>query len=229
MTALSLVPSWGGDAMPDGVQIDRPVDGGVHYSSRSTAEARAARIRVNVAELVEDLVSAWREHDDEALGFDSFGSYLGWLFGDVRAVSIPVEARRELVAGMTERDGLSVRRIADDLGVSKSLVALDRKVMLAPEQLDEARVLDVEPGDEPADEPVVEPPAVVEQPARSKRDIAVELVRKHGGLTSLELAELTGWRYGQASGTLADVKRQRRVRALAEFRDGYAVHVAHDE
>lgn len=224
MTALSLV-TWGGDAMPDGVTIGRPIDGGVHYSTRETAERRAARIRANVAELVGDLVDAWREHDDEALGFISFAEFTAWLFGDVSRVSIPVEARRELVAGMTERDGRSIRQIADALGVSKSLVANDRKVMLHPEALDEARVLDVEPGDV-IDAEVVEAEPVVD--TRSKRDIVVELVREHGGLTSLEVAERMGWRYGQASGTLSDVKRQRRVRATAEFRDGYAVHVAND-
>jgi hypothetical protein len=225
MTGLALVhdSTWGGDAMPDGVRITPPDYSGT-YATRSTAEARAARIRANVAELVTDLVTAWREHDDEALGFATFGEYLEYLFGDVRRVSIPVEARRELVAGMTERDDLSVRKIAEQLGVSKSIVALDRKVMLADEELIEARVLDVEPADGPVVIDVEPEPEV----AMSKRDRAVQLVRERGGLTSLELAELTGWRYGQASGTLADVKRQRRVRALAEFRDGYAVHVADD-
>lgn len=222
VSGLALVhdSTWGGDAMPDGVRITPPTYSGT-YASRGVAEARAARIRANVAELVADLVAAWREHDDEVLGFATFAEYTTWLFGDVSRVSIPVEARRELVAGMTERDDLSVRKIAEALGVSKSLVAADRKVMLADEELVEARVLDVEPGDEPvAAEPVVE--------TRSKRDIVVELVRERGGLTSLEVAELLGWRYGQASGTLSDVKRQRRVRATAVFRDGYAVHVTDD-
>ena len=221
MTGLQLVPTWGGDAMPDGVTIEPPAHAGT-YSSRSRAEARAVRIRGNVAELIEDLVGAWREHDDAALGFASFAEYTAWVFGDVSRVSIPTEARRELVAGMTERDGVSIRRIADALGVSPTTVAADRKVMLHPEALDEARVLDVEPADGPV-------AAAEPMPALSKRDVAVHLVRQHGGLTSLELAELTGWRYGQASGTLADVKRQRRVRATAVFRDGYAVHVADDE
>jgi len=227
MSGLALVhdATWGGDAMPAGVSIE-PAMHAALYSTRDRAAARAERIRVNVASLVEDLVNAWREHDDEALGFDSFAAYTAWLFGDVARVSIPVEARRELVAGMTERDNLSVRKIADALGVSKSLVADDRKIMLAPEVLDEARVLDVEPGDA---QPATAAPVEVEPaPEVDKRTRTVQLVRKHGGLTSLELAELTGWRYGQASGTLSDVKRQRRVRALAEFRDGYAVHVATD-
>ena len=216
--ALELVPTWGGDAMPDGVSIEAPAYAGT-YASRSRAEARAARIRANVAELVADLVAAWREHDDEALGFDSFAAYTAWLFGDVSRVSIPVEARRELVAGMTERDGLSVRKIADALGVSKSLVADDRKVMLADEQLVEARVLDVEPGDEVAE--------VVEQldPLRglTPKWRALGLVAGSGdaGLTSLELVAVLEAAHDTAHASLSKLAAKRLIviGSLAEARD----------
>ena len=218
---LALVhdATWGGDAMPEGVRVGS--DGyGVTYSSRSTAERRAERIRANVAELVVDLVAAWRDHDDEALGFESFASYTAWLFGDVKRVSIPVEARRELVAGMTERDGLSVRKIADALGVSKSLVADDRKVMLADEQLVDARVLDVEPGD-------VIDGEVVEQldPLRGLSPKWRALARVAGadanGLTSLELVGLLEAAYETSASSLSKLAAKRLVVAgsLAEARE----------
>lgn len=210
MTGLALV-TWGGDAMPDGVSIDRPLDAGVHYSTRTTAETRAARIRGNVAELVADLVDAWREHDDEALGFVTFADYTAWLFGDVSRVSIPVEARRELVAGMTERDGLSVRKIADALGVSKSLVADDRKVMLHPEALDEARVIDAE---------VVE----VEQPDPYRglsprwQALARVAAQDDRGLTALELLDEAEFAVGTGPAALCKLDRA-----------GFVVIGGHDE
>jgi hypothetical protein len=199
VTALSLV-TWGGDAMPDGVSIDRPVDSAAHYSTRAVAEARAVRIRGNVAELVDDLVTAWREHDDEALGFETFASYTAWLFGDVNRVSIPVEARRELVAGMTERDGLSVRKIADALGVSKSLVADDRRVMLHPEALDEARVIDAE---------VVELVEVDPYRGLSPRWESLARVAAQGdrGLTALELVDETAFALGTGPAALCKLDR----------------------
>jgi len=193
MSALSLVSSWGGDAMPDGVTIDRPVDATV-YSSRQTAERRAARIRANVAELVGDLVDAWREHDDEALGFVSFAEFTAWLFGDVSRVSIPVEARRELVAGMTERDGLSVRKIADALGVSKSLVADDRKIMLHPQALDDARIIDAE---------VVEPLDPFRGLSARWEVLARVAAQAERGLTSVELDAELDAPLGTATGSLS--------------------------
>jgi hypothetical protein len=200
--ALALV-TWGGDAMPDGVSIDRPVDGGAHHSTRGTAERRAERIRANVAELVGDLVDAWREHDDEALGFATFAAYTAWLFGDVSRVSIPVEARRELVAGMTTRDDLSVREIADALGVSKSQVARDRRVMLPDEELEAARVLDVEPGDV-IDAEIIEPVAEAD-PWRglSPKWETLARVAAQGdrGLTALELLDETA--FGEGTGPAA--------------------------
>lgn len=219
MSGLALVhdATWGGDAMPAGVSIQPATYAGT-YSTRERAEARADRIRANVAELVADLVAAWREHDDEALGFESFASYTAWLFGDVKRVSIPVEARRELVAGMTERDGLSVRKIADALGVSKSLVADDRKVMLADEQLVEARVLDVEPGDEPVD-------VVVLDPLRGLSPKWRALARVAGagadGLTSLELVEVLGAAWETSASSLSKLASRGWVVAgsLAEARE----------
>jgi transcriptional regulator with XRE-family HTH domain len=206
--ALELVhdSTWDGDAMPEGVKIGRPLDGGARYSSRSTAEARADRIRANVAELVGDLVDAWREHDDEALGFVSFADYTAWLFGDVSRVSIPVEARRELVAGMTTRDDLSVREIAEALGTSKSQIARDRKIMLADEDLETARVLDVEPGD-------VIDAEVVEQldpyRALSPRWEALARVAAQGdrGLTALELLDEAEFAEGTGPAALSKLDR----------------------
>ena len=202
MSALALVhdATWGGDAMPDGVKIEGPAYAGT-YSSRSRAEARADRIRGNVAELVRDLVDAWREHDDEALGFETFASYTEWLFGDVSRVSIPVEARRELVAGMTERDGRSVRQIADALGVSKSLVALDRKIMLHPEALDDAEVI------EAIDAEVVEqldPYRGLSPRWESLARVAAQLDR---GLTALELLDEAEFAEGTGPAALSKLDR----------------------
>jgi hypothetical protein len=206
--ALELVhdATWGGDAMPDGVRIGRPVDGGAHYSSRSTAEARAERIRANVAELVGDLVAAWREHDDEALGFATFASYTTWLFGDVSRVSIPVEARRELVAGMTTRDDLSVREIAEALGTSKSQIARDRKIMLADEDLEAARVLDVAPGDV-IDAEVVELPDPYRGLLPRWESLARVAAQGDRGLTALELVDETTFALGTGPAALCKLDR----------------------
>jgi hypothetical protein len=188
--ALELV-TWGGDAMPDGVSIDRPVDGGAHYSTRSTAERRAERIRANVAELVGDLVDAWREHDDEALGFTSFAEYTAWLFGDVSRVSIPVEARRELVAGMTTRDRKTVREIAEALGTSKSQIARDRRVMLPADEIADA-------ADEIADAEVIELPDPYRGLSPRWETLARVAAQDDRGLTALELLDETA--FGEGTG-----------------------------
>lgn len=197
--------TWGGNSMPDGVRIDRPVDGGALHSTRSTAEARAERIRANVAELVGDLVAAWREHDDEALGFATFAEYTAWLFGDVSRVSIPVEARRELVAGMTTRDDCSVREIAEALGVSKSQIARDRQIMLPVEDLAAARDDDV------IDAEIVELP----DPFRGLGPIDETLARVDAqderGLTSIELDAELDAPLGTASGSLSRLAARRLV------------------
>jgi hypothetical protein len=44
-------------------------------------------------------------------------------------------------------------------------------------------------------------------------------------MTALELADVTGWTGGSATGTVSDLKRQGRVVAVAVFRRGYAAHV----
>lgn len=205
--ALELVhdATWGGDAMPDGVQIGRPVDGGAHYSTRSTAQARAERIRANVAELVGDLVAAWREHDDEALGFATFADYTTWLFGDVSRVSIPVEARRELVAGMTTRDGRSVREIADALGTSKSQIARDRKLMLPDEDLAAARDDDV------IDAEVVELLDPFRGLSPRWETLARVEAQRERGLTSIELDAELDAPLGTATGSLSKLAARRLI------------------
>jgi Transcriptional regulator PadR-like family len=169
---------------------------------RERAQQRADRIRANVAELVDDLVAAWRERDDEALGFDSFADYTEWLFGDVSRVSIPVEARRELVAGMTVRDRLSVRKIAAALGVPKSTVADDRKLMLPPEDLADSPV---------ADPPVVDAEVVDLDPYRGLSPKWETLARVAGagehGLTALELLDVTSFGEGTAPAALCKLDR----------------------
>ena len=203
--ALELV-TWGGDAVPDGTSIDRPVDGGAYYSSPERARARAERIRANVAELVGDLVDAWREHDDEALGFASFAEFTAWLFGDVSRVSIPVEARRELVAGMTTRDDLSVREIAEALGTSKSQIARDRRVMLHDEDLEVARVLDVEPGDV-IDAEVLELPDPYRALLPRWESLARVAAQDDRGLTALELVDETTFALGTGPAALSKLDR----------------------
>lgn len=211
-----MIPAtWGGDAMPEGVQIGK---GGptVTRSTPTGARKRADRIRRNLEAAVRDLIAAYTERDHEALGYGEGAA--GWRayteaeFGDLRLLRLPVDDRLELVEAMVE-DGFSTREQASGTGVSLGQAHNDRRRLRAVP--------------EPPAEPVVEPPASEPPPAVSKRDRTVQLAAEQGarGLTALELAEVTGWTGGSATGTISDLARQGRLTRTSHYRRAYAAYI----
>lgn len=207
MTALT---TWGGDAMPDGVTITPAAPA---MLSRGAARKLTDRIRRSLEQAAHDLLAAYRGRAHEALGYgEGAGGWQGYVeaeFGDLRLLRLPVDDRLALTEAMTA-DGFSVREQARGTGVSVGQAHADRaRLRVVPDQ------------PEPVEQPVPEPP-----PAISKRDRAVQLVAEQAerGLTALELAEVTGWTGGSASGTMSDVHRQGRVTRTEVFRRGFAAH-----
>lgn len=211
--------TWGGDAMPEGVVVTPAAPA---LLSRYAARRLTDAIRGKLEAAAEGLLRAWAGRAHEALGYGEgaagWQAYVDGEFGDLRLLTLPAEQRDELMRSMTEA-GFTRREVAR--GTGSSVGAVSHAVKGRPAAGPAERVVHV---DELREQPV----AVVEPPAgMSKRDRAVQLVAEQGarGLTALELAEVTGWTGGSATGTLSDLKRQQRVAALPVFRRGYAAHV----
>lgn len=199
--------TWGGDAMPDGVAITPAPPA---MLSRAGARRLTDRIRRSLEQAAHDLLAAYTGRAHEALGYgDGAGGWQAYVeaeFGDLRLLRLPVDDRLALTEAMTA-DGFSVREQARGTGVSVGQAHADRsRLRVVPDSVEQ---------------PAPEPP-----PAMSKRDRAVQLVAEQGerGLTALELAEVTGWTGGSASGTMTDVHRQRRVTRTETYRRGFAAY-----
>jgi hypothetical protein len=212
---VSALVSWGGDPMPEGVTITPAAPAMLsRYAARRLTDA----IRGKLEDAARGLIRAWQGAAHEALGYgegaEGWQAYVDAEFGDLRLLSLPAEARDELMRSMTDA-GFTRRQVAKGTGSSVGAVshAVKGRPVKPVEHLDEHR-------DSP--QPVAEPPAGI-----SKRARALQLVAEQGerGLTALELAEVTGWTGGSASGTMSDLKRQGRVVAVAVFRRGFAAHV----
>lgn len=192
--------------------------------TRTGARRKTDRCREVLARGSVLLVELFHGQAWTALGYDTWGEYTAAEFGNLHGIRLEVPDRIELVVGLTRPlaeggQGMSRRAVAGHLGVSVGTVQHD---------LELAGVIDLTE-QRAARRAVVEPatPAAEPPPAVSKRDRAVQLVAEQGvrGLTSLELAEVTGWTGGSASGTLSDLKRQRRVTPTTVFRRGFAAYV----
>jgi hypothetical protein len=189
--------------------------------TRHGARAKTDRCRKILDQGSALLVELFHGRAHEALGFESWPAYTAAEFGDLRGIRIEVPDRVQLVVGLTRPlaeggQGMSRRRVADHLGVSVGTVQHDLEV---------AGVVDL--AERRARRATDTPPAAEPPPATSKRDRAVQLAGEQGarGLTALELAEVTGWTGGSATGTMSDLDRQRRLTRTRQYRRGYAAYV----
>lgn len=230
MSACTELATWGGDAMPEGVAIE-PARSTLRLTATG-ARKLTDTIRGNLERAAAGLIRAWHGRANEALGYgegpEGWQAYVAAEFGDLRLLSLPIDDRVELERAMSD-EGWTRREVARGVGVSPATVSND--LIGRPETRHE--VVEGELVDEGLAEPRGElgeasPIILVEPPAgMTKRDRTVQLVAEQAerGLTALELAEVTGWRNGQASGTLSDVARQRRVTRIETFRRGFAAYV----
>lgn len=228
MSTCELV-TWGGDAMPEGVAIE-PARSTLRLTATG-ARKLTDTIRTNLERAAAGLIRAWHGRANEALGYgegpQGWQAYVAAEFGDLRLLSLPIDDRRELVRAMTG-EGWSRREVARGVGVSVGAVSNDligrsetRREVVEGEVVEGA----VEPrGELDGAAPIVpaEPPAGTSKRARTVQLVAEQAER---GLTALELAEVTGWRNGQASGTMSDLARQRRVARTEVYRRGFAAYV----
>lgn len=180
------------------------------------------RIRAKVADALDLIVEAWEGRAWEALDYDSWDAYLATELPEVNAFRLPIDTRRDAVAAWAAR-GMSQRAMAAGLNVSPGTIAADVAVVVPIDE--QATVTSLDGRRRPArvrrERPAPEPPL-----AMTKRDRAVQLVAEQGdrGLTALELAEVTGWTGGSATGTMTDLRKQGRVRGTTTFRRGYAAY-----
>lgn len=230
MSTCELV-TWGGDAMPEGVAIE-PAPAGAYRLSRSGARKLTDSIRGNLERAALGLLKAWHGAAHEALGYGEgpagWQAYTAAEFGDLRLLSLPRLERIELEASMSEA-GWSRRDVARGVGVAVGTVSNDLigRSETRREPVVEGEVLEgpAEPRgelDEAALIVPLEPPAGMSKRARTVQLVAEQAER---GLTALELAEVTGWRNGQASGTMSDLARRGRVTATEVRRRGFAAYV----
>lgn len=192
--------------------------------TKAEALAHTARLNASIDETLDLIFEAWVGRIWEDLeDVADWASYVEVYAPRIKTLKLPVVDRRALAAKWAEA-GAPTRDFARGVNVSNGTAAGDyadvipiaagRKVISKDGSIRPQRV-------------AKRAPKVA--PKVSKRDRAVQLISDAAyGLTALELAEATGWRGGQATGTTSDLKRQGRIRALPIFRDGYAVLVLTD-
>ena len=182
------------------------------------------RIRAKLSDVLDLVLRAWEGRAWEPLGYDSWQAYVDAELPELASLRLPVDERRSAVAAWAARD-MPQRAMAAGLNVSPATIAGDVAEVVPFDS--SATVVSHDGRRRPArtrrERPAPEPP-----PAMSKRERAVQLVTEQGdrGLTALELADVTGWTGGSATGTMTDLRKQGRVRAISVFRRGYAAYVS---
>lgn len=136
----------------------------------AAAERRAERIRLRLDAIADNYTAvlpmirqAIEMRDDVALGYRSVGDYVADRFGGA-LTNLGIEVRRAVVGELTAA-GMSLRTIADTVGVSKSQVATDRQVSSAGHLSAPAPAIDPETGEVGPDYPEPTPTAGVQTAA----------------------------------------------------------------
>lgn len=156
----------------------------VQVSAPEEAHGRADRIRSGMRVLAEwqtDVIAAYAARDWEALGYETWDTYLDGEYGEHR-IQLPREQRREIVAGMSAA-GMSTRAIGSAVGSSHMTVQRDLdEPSVTDVPVDESRtVLSLDGRERPASRPAPEPniwvgpgadevvdAELVDEPARSE-------------------------------------------------------------
>jgi hypothetical protein len=171
------------------------------------ARDRTDAIRADLQGAVTGIRYAIQDGIPAALGYDSPWSWADAEFGDLlRELKLPKAVRLELVESMG--DDVSVRQAADRLGVSPQTIQADRAKL--------GKVIPIGPRQ----------PAQAAPAGRKYEQAAEYLRRAEDGLTLVELARVTGWTEGSASGVLTDVIRRHLARRVEDKRDGQRIHYA---
>ncbi|MEV6504845.1 hypothetical protein AB0M61_01825 [Streptomyces sp. NPDC051642] len=164
----------------------------VQAPNAEEARARADRIRSGMrvlAEWQQDVIAAYAARDWDALGYETWDTYIDGEYGEHR-VRLPREQRREIVAGMSAA-GMSSRAIGSAVGSShvtvqndlqatgknfpvegeRTVLSLDGRERPAARPAPEPNVW-VEPGaDEVVDAELVDEPARLEPPKPKRRPL----------------------------------------------------------
>lgn len=143
-------------------------------------------------------------------GYEHWHEYVLAVFGDLLTqLRIPREVRLTLVDSM-DQAGMTVREIADKIGVATGTVQNDREAL--------GKVI-----------PMRRRRPKCPTPAGRKWEQAAEHLRRYGeqGLTLVELAKVMGISEGSASGLLSYLLSPRKRLAVRteQRRDGQRVHV----
>lgn len=172
--------------------------------TRSEARARTNAIRADLTAAVANLRAAVDLDVPGALGYPDPWSWAQHELGDLlRQLRLPRQVRLALVEAMP---GMSVRDVADRLGVSVGTVHNDRAQL--------GRVTPIGPRRQP------QAPT-----GRVWQQTAEWLARHPDGLTLIELAKVAGWSEGKSSGALTDVLRRGLAVRLEDRRAGQRIHV----
>jgi hypothetical protein len=166
-------------------------------------------------------------------GFPDWASYALDRFGDLLAqLRLPI-GERQAIVGDLRLQGMSQRGIAAKLGVGLGTITEDIKTLREAGQLDDepTTVTSGDGRDRPARG--IARPVSLPLPAPTGRvyqQAAEWLRRAEAGLTLVELAAVSRWSEGKASGALSYLTKPSRGWAvrLDEERNGYRIHVLTD-
>lgn len=227
MTALDLVPTWGGDSVPDAVRLGSP-DSDRHTTVRLTerwARKLTDEIRHDLGSVIRKLVRAREGEAHLALGYDSWHGYCEAEFGSLRDLAIPASERVHLVASMKEAR-LSNRVAAEKLGVGYGTVASDVQSLRAAGWQEPATVVSQDGSVRQSRGRLkVAEPAPFQGLSRVAESAARVALQEDRGLTSIELDLETGWPMGTATGNLSKLERRGWLRRSGTFRNDRAAYV----
>ena len=167
-----------------------------------------------LATAIDALAALRRRNAHTDRGYGTWGEYLVARFGDaLRRLRLDREDHLAVVDYLARPHGedgkpTPVRQIADALGIAVNTVQGHREAL-------GLRVAKDRPEPLPA-------------PSGKRYQQAAEYLRRAGdrGLTLVELAKVSGWTEGAASGVLTDVRRRGLAQRTEDRRAGQRVHYA---
>jgi hypothetical protein len=180
-------------------------------------DALEQAVDTGLATAIDALAALRRRQAHTDRGYGTWGEYLVARFGDaLRRLRLDREDHLAVVDYLARPHGedgkpTPVRQIADALGIAVNTVQGHREAL-------GLRVVKDRPEPLPA-------------PSGKRYQQAAEYLRRAGdrGLTLVELAKVSGWTEGAASGVLSDVRRRGLATRTEDRRAGQRVHFATQE
>lgn len=197
-------------------------------STPERARQRVATIRTALEVAVEELIAAWREEDNLALGYGpgpaGWAAYVVGEYGDLR-LTLPADLRQDRLVAMRGA-GMPVSAIKATPGAgSQGLVAKDLKALRAAGRLVDEAVRSFDGAARAATATPKPTPKAEAVELTTAQQVARVADRKGaGGITTLDVMASLRWRQGPASAAVARAAKAGLIVHAGGYRDGFTVY-----